>query len=182
MVEAGSQPLAEAAEETVTEMAGTADEMLANDAPIKMAEDAVITEPDASSLLMRAQKRTTDDKTGKDHVGYLNYALVLSMLIFKGISTPSVIGLYANWGTGKSFIMNKVAESLCDLPPVSRLVISHPFRFVDLLIILNTSLVLVISLVSSGSSIRQCVRLRLKALWLLFLSPSGNRRNPGAVS
>ena len=53
-------------------------------------------------------KRTTDDKTGKDHVGYLMYAVVLAMLVFEGISTPIVFGLYANWGTGKSFIMNKV--------------------------------------------------------------------------
>ena len=65
-----------------------------------------------NSESFKAQSRTTDDKTGRDHVGYLNYALVLAMLIHKGVSAPTVFGLYANWGTGKSFIMRKVIVSL----------------------------------------------------------------------
>eukprot|EP01036_Dinobryon_divergens_P035402 gene35402-45868_t len=65
-----------------------------------------------NSESFNAQNRTTDDKTGRDHVGYLNYALVLAMLIHKGVSAPTVFGLYANWGTGKSFIMRKVIVSL----------------------------------------------------------------------
>ena len=67
---------------------------------------------DDSKLSHAAQGRTTDDKTGKDHVGYMNYALVLAMLIHLGVSVPVVFGLYASWGTGKSFIMNKVIAAL----------------------------------------------------------------------
>jgi hypothetical protein len=83
------------------------------DAPEDPAKDQIIDPTNseaaaAPSKTVELAKRTTDDKTGKDHVGYTVYALVLSMLVFKGISTPIVFGLYANWGTGKSFIMNKV--------------------------------------------------------------------------
>ena len=53
-----------------------------------------------------------DDKSGKDHIGAAQYALSLAMLVFCGIQTPCVIGIYAQWGTGKSFIMNKTIAAL----------------------------------------------------------------------
>eukprot|EP00964_Phaeocystis_antarctica_P139013 scaffold103705_cov62-Phaeocystis_antarctica.AAC.4 len=53
-----------------------------------------------------------DDKTGKDHIGYADYALCLSSLIFGALETPCVIGIYAQWGTGKSFIMEKIKVAL----------------------------------------------------------------------
>ena len=59
-------------------------------------------------ILFIKKRETKDDKTGKDNIGYLNYALVLGSLLQSQFSTPIVIGLYATWGTGKSFIMNKV--------------------------------------------------------------------------
>lgn len=67
---------------------------------------------DKIGKLVGAFERTTDDKFGKDHIGYLNYANILSMMVQYGVSTPVVFGLYATWGTGKSFIMNKSIASL----------------------------------------------------------------------
>ena len=53
-----------------------------------------------------------DDKTGHDHIGYADYAMCLSSLIFGALETPCVIGIYAQWGTGKSFIMEKIKVAL----------------------------------------------------------------------
>ena len=53
-----------------------------------------------------------DDMTGQDHIGYVDYALRMAHLIFYGLQTPCVFGLYAAWGTGKSFIMNKVIAAV----------------------------------------------------------------------
>ena len=57
-------------------------------------------------------KSLKDDKTGHDHIGYADYAMCLSSLIFGALETPCVIGIYAQWGTGKSFIMEKIKVAL----------------------------------------------------------------------
>lgn len=67
---------------------------------------------DVPSKDLNSMERTTDDKSGRDHIGYTNYAVALSLLIQYGISAPTTFGLYATWGTGKSFIMNKCVSSL----------------------------------------------------------------------
>ena len=41
-----------------------------------------------------------------------DYAKAIAQLIFFGIQTPCVFGLYAAWGTGKSFTMNKVITAV----------------------------------------------------------------------
>ena len=72
---------------------------------------------DVKAMIMRESKDNNvralpDDKTGRDHVGYSDYAMCLSSLIFAGLDTPCVIGIYAQWGTGKSFIMEKIKVAL----------------------------------------------------------------------
>ena len=49
-----------------------------------------------------------DDKYGKDHIGTSILAEALAEMIFDGASLPLVIGLFAPWGAGKSFILEKV--------------------------------------------------------------------------
>ena len=58
---------------------------------------------------------TKDDKTGRDHIGSADYALCLASLIFGALQTPCVIGIYAQWGTGKSFMMEKITAALKSL-------------------------------------------------------------------
>ena len=53
-----------------------------------------------------------DDKTGRDHIGTADYALCLASLIFGALETPCVVGIYAQWGTGKSFMMEKITAAL----------------------------------------------------------------------
>ena len=53
-----------------------------------------------------------DDKTGRDHIGSADYALCLASLIFGALQPPCVIGIYAQWGTGKSFMMEKITAAL----------------------------------------------------------------------
>eukprot|EP01042_Synura_sphagnicola_P001390 gene1390-1583_t len=49
-----------------------------------------------------------DDKYGKDHIGTTVFAETLAKVIFEGDNLPLVIGLFAPWGAGKSFILEKV--------------------------------------------------------------------------
>jgi hypothetical protein len=84
----------------------------------KLAETAIETETTVAETttdnpeLVAAEVHTRDDKSGKDHVGYLTYALVLAILVHKGVQPPCVFGLYAAWGTGKSFIMEKTIAAI----------------------------------------------------------------------
>ena len=63
---------------------------------------------------LKVANTTTNNpiKDDKDHVGYLTYALVLAILVHKGVQPPCVFGLYAAWGTGKSFIMEKTISAI----------------------------------------------------------------------
>eukprot|EP01042_Synura_sphagnicola_P000504 gene504-537_t len=53
-----------------------------------------------------------DDKHGRDHIGTTVFAEALANSIFEGDSLPLVIGLFAPWGAGKSFILEKVEMHL----------------------------------------------------------------------
>ena len=76
-------------------------------------QDKVVVEVIANNPeTVPAEVRTKDDKSGKDHVGYLAYALVLAILVHKCVQPPCVFGLYAAWGTGKSFITNKTIVAI----------------------------------------------------------------------
>eukprot|EP01042_Synura_sphagnicola_P001414 gene1414-1610_t len=49
-----------------------------------------------------------DDKYGKDLIGTSIFAEALAEMIFEGASLPLVVGLFAPWGAGKSFLLEKV--------------------------------------------------------------------------
>eukprot|EP00928_Gymnodinium_smaydae_P026978 TRINITY_DN21013_c0_g2_i1.p1 TRINITY_DN21013_c0_g2~~TRINITY_DN21013_c0_g2_i1.p1 ORF type:complete len:1031 (+),score=136.20 TRINITY_DN21013_c0_g2_i1:100-3192(+) len=53
-----------------------------------------------------------DSMEGPDLVGYKAYAEALAKLVLCLVTCPLVVGLYAAWGTGKSFIMNKLVTQL----------------------------------------------------------------------
>ena len=53
-----------------------------------------------------------DDRYGRDHAGYLSYSMALAMFVHSGVKTPCIVGLYAHWGAGKSFLMTKIMSSL----------------------------------------------------------------------
>ena len=50
-----------------------------------------------------------DSMTGPDFVNFKEYAKVLSQVAFKIEEHPVVVGVYAGWGSGKSFVMNKAS-------------------------------------------------------------------------
>eukprot|EP01042_Synura_sphagnicola_P001968 gene1968-2330_t len=53
-----------------------------------------------------------DDKHGKDYIGTSSFAEALAETIFYGKSRPLVIGLFAPWGAGKSFMLEKIEAHL----------------------------------------------------------------------
>ena len=78
------------------------------------AVEQVVQKPDQAKKQTAKVKvsLTKDDKTGRDHIGSADYALCLASLIFGALQTPCVIGIYAQWGTGKSFMMEKITAAL----------------------------------------------------------------------
>ena len=76
--------------------------------------EQVVQQPDQAKKETAKTKipLTKDDKTGQDHIGSADYALCLASLIFGALQTPCVIGIYAQWGTGKSFMMEKITAAL----------------------------------------------------------------------
>eukprot|EP00929_Paragymnodinium_shiwhaense_P059085 TRINITY_DN29576_c0_g1_i2.p1 TRINITY_DN29576_c0_g1~~TRINITY_DN29576_c0_g1_i2.p1 ORF type:complete len:862 (+),score=139.80 TRINITY_DN29576_c0_g1_i2:101-2686(+) len=74
--------------------------------------------------LAQAKATFKDDKDGTDHIGYSQYARALSQLVTLFIDTPCVFGLFATWGTGKSFTMNKITTYIraCS---ISKVVAAH---------------------------------------------------------
>ncbi|GMH75688.1 hypothetical protein TrST_g3053, partial [Triparma strigata] len=70
-------------------------------------------EDDSLSLEKKEGKGAlVDDMKGVDHVGITNYALRISQLIVLKLETPSVFGIYATWGSGKSFLMYKIISKI----------------------------------------------------------------------
>ncbi|GMH97462.1 hypothetical protein TrVE_jg7207 [Triparma verrucosa] len=71
-------------------------------------------EEDASPSLEKKEGKgaLVDDMKGVDHVGITNYALRISQLIVLKLETPSVFGIYATWGSGKSFLMYKIISKI----------------------------------------------------------------------
>ncbi len=64
-------------------------------------------------VTMASQGGLKDSLHGQDLIGYKTYARVLAELILFSLQdTPFVIGLFASWGQGKSFIMNKVKAQI----------------------------------------------------------------------
>jgi hypothetical protein len=76
---------------------------------------------DAAFAVASSSGLQKDDKTGKDLIDTSLYAEKLAGMIVQKLETSFVIGLHAQWGSGKSFIMNKAASEChqLDAPPRS---------------------------------------------------------------
>lgn len=54
-------------------------------------------------------------------LGYDLYSSALADILSEpSLSTPITVGLYAKWGSGKSFLLNKLKGSGCDAALISR--------------------------------------------------------------
>jgi hypothetical protein len=64
-------------------------------------------------LAAKKVELASDSKEGKDYIGTLKWAASLTRLLFCGKTDINlVIGLYAQWGVGKSFMMEKIILSI----------------------------------------------------------------------
>jgi len=52
-----------------------------------------------------------DSDTGVDYLGYTVYAEALAQTI-ECVKTPVTVGIFARWGSGKSFLVKQVCSKL----------------------------------------------------------------------
>jgi len=55
-----------------------------------------------------AKRISKDDLFGRDHIGDSEYACAIAKLTTSFLEAPCVFGLFASWGKGKTFTMNKI--------------------------------------------------------------------------
>ena len=68
----------------------------------------VATNDEKKESLTIATRAIKDDRTGKDYVGYTEYAKIKAALIVFKADHPFVVGILGQWGSGKSTIMTMV--------------------------------------------------------------------------
>jgi hypothetical protein len=94
--------------------------------------------PGVSEVIVKGDNDTGTDKvTGAgalkddkgvgavDHVGYSEYAMHIAQLINAGLEPPVVFGICALWGTGKSFLLEKVKTAMMALQIEEILIRDH---------------------------------------------------------
>jgi len=61
----------------------------------------------------KSPKTDSDQSSGVDRLNYIKYADAFAQIILNTeTSTPLTIGIYGQWGQGKSFLMGKIKEAL----------------------------------------------------------------------
>jgi hypothetical protein len=80
----------------------------------KMTELLNLLSPVDKTLKKKKRRHTAvinDQPMGEDYLNYTDYASAFgSMLSDKNIALPITVGIYASWGSGKSFLLGKIKE------------------------------------------------------------------------
>ncbi|XP_051176452.1 kinase D-interacting substrate of 220 kDa isoform X4 [Leptopilina boulardi] len=111
-------------------------------------------------------RRLNTNEDNENMLGYDLYSSALADILSEpSLSTPITVGLYAKWGSGKSFLLNKLREEMKNF---ARPWIDPAFQFSSLLFLVITHVVLLIG-ITHGLALQSWIIGLSVGIGLIFL-------------